>query len=70
MQAWLLVLQPGSALLALEPAAVEPESLQGWLTAWEQALEQVSAVLVSVLAWEMACSTTLCPILTRRWVHY
>ena len=38
--------------------------------AWEQAWEQVFAVLVSALAWEMACSTTLCPILTRRWEHY
>ena len=68
-QAWLLVLQLVPALLGLE-SAVRPELPQESLLEWEQALETASAVLVSVLAWAMAYSTTLCPIQTRRWVHY
>ncbi len=68
MQAWLLVLQLGSALLGLE-AAVAHESLQEWLSVWVQGLEKVSAALEMVLAWGMACSTSLCPIQTRRWEH-
>ena len=68
-QAWPLVLQLVPALLGVE-SAVQLELPQESLLEWEQVLETASAVLVSVLAWGMAYSTTLCPIQTRRWVHY